>query len=255
MILDRREFLRATTCGVTLAGLWRPAPRAQGKSAIKAVAFDAFPIFDPQTIVHVAESLFPGKGVELGNTWRTRQFEYQWLRALSRSYADFWQTTEDSLVFACAALNLELSADARAQLMNAYITLKSWPDVPASLARLTKAGIRIALLSNMTKWMLEANIKSAGLEGNFDHVLSSDQIRSYKPSAQAYQLGVDALKLRREEILFAAFAGWDAAGAKQFGYPTFWINRLHAQTEQLGVFPDQTSQDLGQLVDFATQTQ
>jgi 2-haloacid dehalogenase len=51
-------------------------------------------------------------------------------------------------------------------------------------------------------------------------------------------MGVDAFKLKREEIVFAAFAGWDAFGAKAFGYPTFWVNRQNAVTEQLGIPPD-----------------
>jgi hypothetical protein len=41
----------------------------------------------------------------------------------------------------------------------------------------------------------------------------------------AYRLGTDALALDADEILFVAFAGWDVAGAKWFGYPTFWNNR------------------------------
>ena len=102
----------------------------------------------------------------------------------------------------------------------------------------------------MTASMLEANIKSAKLDDTFDHVLSSDQIRSYKPDARVYRLGIDALKLKREEILFAAFAGWDAAGAKAFGYPTFWVNRLQAPDEELDAAPDMTGKDLTELSRF-----
>jgi hypothetical protein len=50
---------------------------------LKAIAFDAFPIFDPRPVSRLAETLFPGEGADLSNAWRTRQFEYQWLRALS----------------------------------------------------------------------------------------------------------------------------------------------------------------------------
>jgi 2-haloacid dehalogenase len=62
--------------------------------------------------------------------------------------------------------------------------------------------------------MLEANVQSAGLSGFFEQVLSTDRAKSYKPDPRAYQLGTEALKLERQEILFVAFAGWDAAGAK-----------------------------------------
>jgi 2-haloacid dehalogenase len=50
--------------------------------------------------------------------------------------------------------------------------------------------------------------------------------------------------------LFVAFAGWDAAGARSFGYPTFWVNRLGFPPEQLGVLPDATGPDLNALLAF-----
>jgi FMN phosphatase YigB (HAD superfamily) len=53
----------------------------------------------------------------------------------------------------------------------------------------------------------------------FERVLSTDEARTFKPDPRAYQLGVDALKVKREEILFVAFAGWDAAGANCSGIP------------------------------------
>ena len=98
--------------------------------------------------------------------------------------------------------------------------------------------------------MLDSAIKSSGLEGIFEPSLSTDSVRVYKPDPRAYQMGIDAFNLRREQILFAAFGGWDAAGAKLFGYPTFWVNRLNLPMEELGVAPDATGQNLTDLVDF-----
>lgn len=251
MSLDRREFLHVTAGGVLVsASMLRLGGRVAEQSRYKAIAFDAFPIFDPRPVFALAETVFPGKGADLSNAWRTRQFEYQWLRASAGQYADFTRTTEDSLVFAAKMLRLELTREKRADLMQAYFALGAWPDVAGTLKALRQAGIRLALLSNMTAKMLEAGIKNAGLEGVFEHVLSTDRIRTYKPDPRAYRMGVDALRLRREEIVFAAFAGWDAAGAKWFGYPTVWINRLDAPAEELGVAPDATGRDLTALTSF-----
>jgi 2-haloacid dehalogenase len=63
-------------------------------------------------------------------------------------------------------------------------------------------------------------------------------------------MGVDAFKLKKEEIAFAAFAGWDAAGARWFGYPTFWVNRSNAAVEELGAAPDGIGSGLGDLAKF-----
>jgi 2-haloacid dehalogenase len=108
----------------------------------------------------------------------------------------------------------------------------------------------LGFLSNLTPYMLDSAIKSSGLEGIFEPSLSTDRVRVYKPDPRAYQMGIDAFNLRREEILFAAFGGWDAAGAKLFGYLTFWVNRLNLPMEELGVAPDASGQNLTDLLDF-----
>ena len=229
----------------TFAGVF-----ASNAPAIKALAFDAFPVFDPRPVFALAETLFPGKGQELSNTWRTKQFDYQWLRALSGTYQDFWTVTRQALVFAAKSANVDLTDDKRAQLMGAYLNLKPWPDVLPALQSFKKAGIKLVFLSNMTEKMLRQNIHANNLDELFDAVLSTDSNHSYKPSPKAYQLAPDILQLKKSEIGFVAFAGWDAAGAKSFGYPTYWINRQNQPAEELGVSPDWTGNNLGELVNY-----
>ena len=250
MKLTRRHLLGATAA----AWLTQPAihVRAANRLGLRAVAFDAFPIFDPRPVFALAEQLFPGRGAELSNAWRTRQFEYQWLRALAGRYADFWQATDDALTFSAQWLKLGLTADKRGQLMNAYLQLNAWPDVAPALQALKDAGMRLAFVSNATRRILDAGIANARLEGVFDHVLSTDSIRTYKPDPRAYRMAIDALQLPREQILFVPFAGWDAAGAKSFGYTTYWVNRLNLPMEQLGVLPDATASGMAELPTYVS---
>lgn len=251
MPLSRREFLNTAAAAAAAEILAAAGPvRAATRPTVKAIAFDAFPVFDPRPVFALAERLFPGKGAALGDAWRTRQFEYQWLRALSGRYADFLQTTEDSLVFAAELLKLDLGPDARQKLVEAYLHLKAWPDVPPALNSLRAAGVRLAFLSNATPKMLAAGIENSGLGNVFEHVLSTDGIKTYKPDPRAYQMAIDAFGLGKQEILFVAFAGWDVAGARSFGYPTFWVNRLNAPAERLGVTPDGVGKSLDDLVAF-----
>ncbi|HTH48810.1 MAG TPA: haloacid dehalogenase type II [Candidatus Limnocylindria bacterium] len=249
--LARRQFL-SLTAGAAASALMKggAASAVTADPPVQAIAFDAFPIFDPRPVFALAEQLFPGRGGELGNEWRTRQFEYTWLRVAAGHYADFWQVTQDALEFAASKLSLELTPEKRDKLMSAHLELKPWPDVPAALAALKQAGFRLAFLSNFTRAMLDANIRSAGLAGRFDLIISTDQAKTYKPDPRAYQLGVDSLKLRREAILFVAFAGWDAAGAKLFGYPTFWVNRQKLPAERLEATPDGVGESFTQLLQF-----
>lgn len=247
--MSRRAILTAgmtTAAGLLATPSWAagPAPR------FKAMAFDAFPIFDPRPIAALAEQLYPGHGAALINLWRLRQFEYTWLRTAAGRYADFMAVTGDSLAFATQSLKLELPGDKRDLLLNGYLELKTWPDAAPALQKLRAAGVGLAFLSNFTPSMLNGSIKASGLDNVFQHVLSTDLAKTYKPDPKAYQLGVKALRLPKEQILFVAFAGWDAAGAKAFGYPTFWVNRLGTPPERLGKTADGEGRTLNDLLAF-----
>jgi 2-haloacid dehalogenase len=249
MLVNRREFVALAAGSVAVVAPLDQVRAANGMK-IKAIAFDGFPIIDPRSVFAKAEEIFPGKGTELSNSWRTRQFEYTWLRTLGGHYADFWQVTEQALVFAAKTLRIDLSAHQRDQLMQTYLELKAWPDVAPVLKQLKAAGIRMAFLSNLTDAMLNAAVKNSGLEGFFEDHLSTDKVGAFKPDPRAYQMGLEAFRLKKEEIAFAAFAGWDVAGAKWFGYPTFWVNRLNVPVEELGATPDGIGSGLADLAKF-----
>jgi 2-haloacid dehalogenase len=247
MALSRRRFLGAGLAAAAVAATSRSL--AQGAS-IGAVAFDAFALFDARPVFQACEAVAPGKGNELASLWRTRQFEYQWLRALGGRYENFYAATEAALEFAARSLELDLATDARERLMHGFLELRAWPDVAASLRELRRAGKKVALLSNATPQILTTALKNSDLDTALDQVISTDRIRSYKPDPRAYQLGVDLLQLPKERIAFVAFAGWDVAGAKWFGYPTFWNNRQSAPAESLAVKADAEGATLDSLLQW-----
>jgi len=216
----------------------------------KAVAFDYLVLFDPDSVVPRAEEVFPGKGRQLTTLWRTRQFEYTWLRSAAQRYADFSAITRDALTYSVNAMNLELTPDQERRLLDAYQNLAPWPDTIGTLRLLKRSGLRVIVLSNFSPAMLRANAEHAHIIDLIDALVSTDENRTYKPDPRAYQLGTDRLHLAKSDIAFAAFGGWDAVGAKSFGYPTFWVNRANQPTEQLGVDPDGTSPSLDGLLEF-----
>src|SRR5262245_36534051 len=246
MSIDRRQFLAAGA-----AALCARAVPARTLSHVRAIAFDGFVVFNASRALAIAKSEFPERGAELVNVWRARQFEYQWLRIGAGRYADFAQVNADSLEFAARSLGVELPAEVRADLLDVYRALDVWPDAQPALRALKEAGLKVVLLSNMTATMLSGSIQHAGLLGLFDRVLSTDEVGSFKPAPRAYALGPSALQLTREEILFVASAGWDVAGAKWFGYPTYWVNRTASSREELGAEPDGAGRDMHDLLAFA----
>ncbi len=217
---------------------------------IKAIAFDAFPIFDPRPIAKAAEEAFPGQGEKLMIEWRSRIFEYQWLRGLGGRYENFMRAAESGLVFSARKMSLELTLEKKNKLLSEFMNLNAWPDARTSVKVLKGMGLELVFLSNMTEEMLSNGLKKERLDKFFTLIISTDSIDSYKPDPEAYNLAVEKLSLKKEEILFVAFAGWDVAGAKWYGYPTFWVNRLGAPLEELGEIPNGSSRDLSGLIEF-----
>jgi len=251
--LNRRAFLCTAAAVAATAALDSASASAavhSDRSAIKAVVFDALAIFDASSVFRLVEELFPGHGSALSDQWRTRQFEYTWLRNSMRQYTDFWHVTQDALNYAAEQSGVSLSPGQSRRLMAAYLELKPWPDVSAVIDTLRKRGLRLALLTNWTSAMQHACLQGAGLEAMFDFQLSTDRVKAYKPDPAAYRMGLEALRMDRQEIAFVAFGAWDAAGAKAFGYPTYWTNRLDLPPEELGVSADATHHDFLALPNF-----
>jgi 2-haloacid dehalogenase len=186
--------------------------------------------------------------------WRNRQFEYSWLRSITGRYENFFTLSDDALTFAAHVMQVEMTSAQRRSLLNAYLHLTPWPDALNALRALRGGGVRIITLSNFTPVMLPANAEHAGINGLIDEFVSTDFNHTFKPDPRAYRLAVDRLHLRRQEILFAAFGSWDAAGAQAFGYPTFWVNRFNQPAEELGLRPDWTSTKLDGLLDLVLGT-
>ena len=216
----------------------------------KAIAFDYFVIFNADSVVPEVEKVFPGKGRDFTTLWRAKQFDYGFLRSITNRHADFFGVTEDALVYTAQAMKLDLPPDKRERLLNAYLSLKPWPDAVDALRKLKAAGVRIITISNFSSKMLRANADKAGITDLFDELVSTEANGTYKPEPRAYALGPERLRLEKDDIVFAAFGGWDAYGAKSFGYATYWVNRFHLPADQLGLFADATSDSMDGLLKF-----
>jgi 2-haloacid dehalogenase len=203
----------------------------------RAFLFDAYgTLFDVHSVVVRAGTGLDGDLQALSQLWRQKQLEFTWLRALMDRYQDFWHVTEAALRTALAQLQMEASESQVRQLLDAYLAPAVFPDAIVALDALCDNPL--AILSNGTPKMLDAAVLKNAIESYFSNIISADQVKTYKPSARVYQLGLDALHLPAEEILFVSSNAWDAAGAKAFGYSVCWCNRSGGEIDQLGFEPD-----------------
>ena len=220
----------------------------------RAVLFDAYgTLFDVYSVGLLAEQLFPGQGQALGVLWRDKQIEYSRLVTTSNHgehSRPFWELTRAGLRYACKRLALELKPEHEDQLMNQYRHLSAFPENREVLQALKDKGIVTGILSNGDPSMLGVAVRSAGLDGLLDHVLSVDTVRKYKTHPDAYQLGLQATGLAARQIAFVSCNSWDALAATWFGYRTLWVNRYQLPFEELGTQPERTGSSLRDVLAF-----
>ena len=214
---------------------------------IKACVFDAYgTLLDVHSAVGRHRSRLGEKADAVSETWRTKQLEYSWQRTILDRYADFWRLTRDGLDFALEAHGVDDPA-LRDDLLDAYLSLDCYPEVPAVLHAIRDAGLVTAILSNAPSMMLDAAVESAGIGDGFDAVISCDRLGIFKPSARAYQLALDTLEVGRTQVSFQSSNGWDAAGAATFGFRVVWCNRVGQARERLPDAPDVEIRTLDEL--------
>ena len=215
---------------------------------VAALVFDAYgTLFDVHSVSRRAEALFPGKGAALSAAWRAKQLEYTWLRTLMGRYEDFDRVTRASLEWTFESLGLAADEAAHRALIDEYRRLAAFPEVPAVLEKLARSR-PLAILSNGHPDMLMAVVEHNGLRDRFrGGVLSVHPARRFKPDASVYRIAEEALGVPRPVVGFVSSNGWDAAGAKSFGFRAFWVNRSGAPIERLGARPDAVVKDLDAL--------
>jgi 2-haloacid dehalogenase len=214
---------------------------------ICACVFDAYgTLFDVHSAVGRHRARLGDQADAVSIAWRTKQLEYTWLRSIMDRYVDFWQITGDGLDFAMESHGI-VDPALREDLMNAYLTLDCYPEVPEVLTALRDAGMQTAILSNGSPRMLEAAVASAGLDGLIDEVISVDMLGVFKPAMDVYQQVLHLLDVGRAQVSFQSSNAWDAAGAATFGFQVAWCNRFGQTRERLPDGPHAEMKTLSEL--------
>ncbi|UHC15228.1 haloacid dehalogenase type II [Methylobacterium currus] len=200
----------------------------------EAVVFDAYgTLLDVHSAVQRHAAAIGPEAQRLSETWRQKQLEYSWVLSLCGRYTPFWTLTERALDYALAQ-HPSVDRAIRADLLDAYRSLDAYPEVPGTLERLRRDGLRTAILSNGDTAMLDAAVSAAGLGDRLDAVLSVDPAGTFKTAPAAYDLAGRALGVAPERIAFLSSNRWDIAGAAAYGFAPVWVNR----TGQPDEYPD-----------------
>jgi 2-haloacid dehalogenase len=214
---------------------------------ILAYVFDAYgTLFDVHAAIGRHREKVGPDASAFSELWRVKQLEYSWTLTLMEEYLPFWTLTERALDF-CFEKFPKVDRALKPALLDAYRTLKAYPDARPALAALRAKGMKTAILSNGSKDMLAAAVEAARLGDALDFVLSVDDVGGFKPGPNVYALATGRLQVKAEEIAFVSSNRWDVAGARRAGFRPLWVNRAGNPDEYPEFAPLQVVKSLGEI--------
>ena len=123
--------------------------------------------------------------------------------------------------------------------------------MPATLTALKASGLATAILSNGSPAMLDGAVRSAGIGGLLDAVLSVEAVGTFKPARAVYDLVGGRFGTAPDEVLFVSGNGWDAAAGAGYGFRAVWVNRAGVPLDRLPWAPWRVLKDLSGVPELA----
>ena len=141
-----------------------------------------------------------------------------------------------------------------ASLPDSLATWQPFPDTVAALRKL-KSRYQLAIISNVDDDLFANTAKK--LEVKFDHVITAQQARAYKPSLKIFKLAQERTGILPEQWLHVAQSVYhDVVPAKSLGITTVWVNRASSRpgagaSKSASANPDLEVPDLQALAELA----
>ncbi len=176
--------------------------------------------------------------------WFTTMLQYSLVMTVSDQYASFGEIGAAALQMLARDRDITLTVDDAKQVLSVIRNLPPHPDVKPALERLKRSGVRLATLTNSSQEVAVAQMRQAGLDGYFEHMLSVDQPRKFKPHRAVYDWASGEMGAKPGDCMLVAAHGWDVAGAKWAGLQAAFIARKGQQIFPLAVTPDVVTADL-----------
>ena len=147
-------------------------------------------------------------------------------------YKPFDECTRLALRHAVAEQGLvdQLGDEAEQALMQAYNSLRTFPDVASGLQLIKEHGLRAYVFSNGTADMVNASVAtSPDLDGGFfQGIITVDTVGAFKPDRRVYQHLVETVNKNgheEDDVWLVSGNPFDIVGARAAGWQAAWVDR------------------------------
>jgi 2-haloacid dehalogenase len=158
--------------------------------------------------------------------WRRTHFENSMIDALlGREHIPYREIGRQAVDYTLTRAGVPHTMDEVRGLVSEIERLEPFPDVIEALTSLKDAGLKLVVLSNGDRDMLEAGVEFSGTADLWTRVVSVEEAGAFKPHFTTYATGAKAVDLTPSEVLFVANHAFDCVGAKAAGMHTAFVDR------------------------------
>ncbi len=187
-----------------------------------------------------------GKPNSFVTWWRRTHYENSMIDALcDRGHTPYRQIGHRAVSYVMDRCGFAYTQDEVCWLVAQIETLKPFGDVIEALHKLRTAGLKLVILSNGDRDMLEAAKPHIGFP--FDDVISVQEAGYFKPHWKTYATAEERIGVERSGILFVANHAFDCIGAKSFGMRAAFIDRRKRPFGETPHQPDLIVADFSEL--------
>ncbi|GJH28983.1 haloacid dehalogenase type II [Caballeronia novacaledonica] len=108
------------------------------------------------------------------------------------------------------------------ELLGEWGKMVPWADSVAGISQLRRKYI-LSTLTNASMSGMTALVKKNNL--SFDEILTGELSRAFKPDPKVYQLAVDYVGFRPDQLLMVSAHKWDLRASKRAGFRTAYVPR------------------------------
>ncbi|RHZ48866.1 hypothetical protein CDV55_101036 [Aspergillus turcosus] len=200
------------------------------------IAFDLYgTLLSTDSIVkQLGQHFSDAQAQSISTSWRRYQLEYTWRLNSMGQYDSFSNITRNSLRHAVAEHGEKLEEDAIAELLKAYDSLSTFPDVQSTLGQLAKRpDITAVVFSNGTQDMVTSSVRdSPDLSPHsavFKQIVTVDEVRQFKPAPAVYahlahKMGKSPSS-QMGDLWLISGNPFDVIGARSCGMHAIWVDR------------------------------
>jgi len=214
----------------------------------RVIVFDLMgTLLDLQSLDTYFERFFDNAAVR--KEWFMQTLQLAMAAMLTNAYEDFGVQTDTSLEITARRYKVSMLGEEKNLILGTLRKLRPFPDVSKSLQSMRAAGLRLAVLTNSTAQVVEAQLAHAGLQGHFEQVISSDEIQCFKPAPEVYHLAAKRLGVEPGQIRLVSAHDWDVTGALRAGCAASFVARPGQVMNPFGPQPDVKGTDMVEVAE------